>query len=310
MGVVTGLILGGLLVASCGAEGPLPKEDLAFRLSADADTVDFGRPFAVTVVRAWRDDLVPAPWDDAVVRPLALRPLGTTTRTAGGKVEETRRFDAFVFSLADVSVAAPVLVATDSSGRESRSAPGEALTIRVRRALDPAAPGAPEFPGGPIPEPVRWGWWGALAAVVLGAGGTALVLRRRRARRPVVVPVEPSAPAVAAPPTAAHRALARLETLRGERPGSREENDRWHVEVSSVLREYAAERWDLRTAEATTEEILASLGGRCAGGAISGARDVLRAADLVKFARDESGAAARERTIDVAFRFVRETAAR
>jgi hypothetical protein len=304
------------LVASCGdgaGAGPMPAEDLLLRVVCDADAVDLGRPFPVTVVRAWRDDVDPDPWDDAALRPLVLRPVATARRTGGGKVEETRTFDAFALTPDAVTVAPPEFSATARSGGERRTVRAEGFALRVRRALDPAAPGVPELPGGLLAEPFPWRATGIAAALAIAAAvATAVVVRRRRARNAAAAArFAPSSVAEPPPRPAPHeRALERLAALRGRSPATREENDAWHVEASAVVRDYVGERFDLRAAEATTDETLAAVARRLgARGDLALLAETLRAADLVKFARDEPSAADRERTLDAAARFVRESAA-
>lgn len=301
-------VLGSVPACGDGAVGALPDGACAVRVDCDATIVELGRPFPVSVVRVWPADHAPEPWDDAALRPLVLRPVSTADRRDGDRVAELRKFDAFAFGLEDVTVASPAFTATSRAGAEVRAVAPAGISVRVQRALDPAAPGEPELPGGPFPPPVAWRTWAGVAALGAAAAAAGLVLRRRARRRddagPAVAAREPIAP----PPGPHERALERLAALREQAPRTREESEAWHSEVSDVLRDYVAERFGVRAAEATTDEILGALRSGPAAPTADAARDVLRAADLVKFARDEPAAAERDRTLALAARFVRETA--
>ena len=58
----------------------------------------------LTVTRVWRADHEPSPWDASLLEPLILRDEQVTRREARGRIEETRRYRAYVFRLNDVQV--------------------------------------------------------------------------------------------------------------------------------------------------------------------------------------------------------------
>jgi hypothetical protein len=259
------------LAAACGEEAPIPAAPLT--ITAAAPEVELGKAFPLTVVRTWSKGHTPAPWDDAALAPLEVRLLETSRREDGRRVEETRRYRGYAFSLTDVRL------------------PG--LELRVKRALDPKSPGPAELPGEPLPEPTsRWPLW-AVGAALLGA--FVLLLRRRRAPPTLAAP----APAPEPPPPGPHvLALERIDRLRGQEPHGRDEISAFYIEASGLLRDYVGERFNVRADVMTTEELIeiqASL-----------AR-VLPDCDLVKFARHEPTASERERLLDRAEAFVRET---
>ena len=286
-----------LAAAACGGGPPIPEADVLLRVTAGVAEVELGRAFPLTVVRVWNRDDEPSPWRDAALAPLVLQPLGVTQRDDGRRIEETRRFRAFAFSLSDVSVPAAVFVARPRNGGPERTAQAEPLRIRVNRALDPAAPGEAELPGPPLHVPLPWRTWTATAVAALVAVAVLLVRRMRR-RRPAI-DTETAPPAVPPPPTSAEIALGRIAGLRSRGGGG---DEVFHVEASSIVREYAGARFGLRTAEMTTEQIVGALADR---------RDSLRAVlakcDLVKFAALQTSAPERTELLDAAERFVRAT---
>jgi len=165
-----------LFLAACNR----PVSEHPLRFETDVDEVALGARFELSVVRTWDEGGKPVEWESGA---LALRLRETEVREAGGRVEETRRYDAYAFSEIDV--------------------PG--LDVAVRRAVDPAAPGDPERPA---PPRAAWPWWVA-AALVLLAG--AVLLRRRR-----------PAPGVGATPEEPPResALDKLAALRARDPAA------------------------------------------------------------------------------------------
>ncbi|MBI4882038.1 MAG: hypothetical protein HY812_20615, partial [Planctomycetes bacterium] len=122
----------------------LAAQDAGVRVTAAPSEVEFGAAFPLTVERAWRAGSAPEEWSDQQLSPLVVQPLACDLHEEGGRVEETRTFLCRAFSLEDVAL------------------PG--WTLRVRPGLPRAAPGAPELPGGLLPEPRAgrsWMVWGA-----------------------------------------------------------------------------------------------------------------------------------------------------
>ncbi|MHC4224580.1 MAG: hypothetical protein ACYSX0_19335 [Planctomycetota bacterium] len=264
-----------LLATACGDRGPISDQPL--QVTVGREEVEFGEGFALTVVRTWSREQAPATWSDDLLAPLSVRLLETSRREDDRRIEETRHYLAYAFTFG--ALALPLS--------------GNPLT--VKRALDPDAAGPAELPGEPFPAPTPWYLWplGGLLALAL----LALLIRRRR--RPLPAPV--AAPPAEAPPGPHLRAIERIERLRAADPQSHEEFQSYYLEASGLMREYIAERFQLATAEKTTEEILAALSPGASR------PEVLRECDLVKFARERP--AARERTgmLDRAESFVRET---
>jgi hypothetical protein len=261
------------LAAACGEATPIPDRPL--RITAGAPEVELGKAFPLTVVRTWHKGDAPAAWDDAALAPLEVRLLETSRREDDRRVEETRRYLGYAFSLADVSL------------------PG--LELRVRRALDPEAPGPAELPGDLLPEPSPWRAWAAVGAILLALFALFMWMSSRRRRSAAAAP----APAVGPPAPGPHvRALERLARLRGRQPQGREEISAFYVEASQVVRDYVGERFAVHATVMTTEELV---------GVSAPLTRVLPPCDLVKFARHVATASERERLLDAAETYVRET---
>lgn len=266
------LLLTLALAAACGDATPIAARPL--RITAGAPAVELGKAFPLTVVRTWSKGQAPAAWDDAALAPLEVRLLERSRREDSRRVEETLRYEGYAFSLADIR------------------APG--LELRVQRALDPETPGPAELPGEPLPEPApRWPFRAALGAVLIAA--FVLLLRRRRRPPAVAAP----APVVEPPAPGPHvLALERLARLRGRQPQGREELTAYHVEASGIVRDYVGERFAVHADVMTTEELIERSAPLAR---------VLPPCDLVKFARHLATAAERERLLDAAEAYVRET---
>jgi hypothetical protein len=246
-------------------------------VTVGSEEVTFGRGFPLTVVRTWDKDQAPAGWSDDLLAPLSVRPQKTSRREDERRIEETRHYLAYVFTLGTVAL------------------PLSGSPLTVRPALDPGAPGPAELPGAPYPAPTPWYLWplGGLAALAL----LTLLVRRRRRRVPAPVP----APPAEAPPGPHLRALERIERLRATDPQSHEQFQAYYLEASGLMRRYITERFHLATAEKTSQEILAALSPSAS------LRKVLRECDLVKFARERPAALERRAMLDRAESYVLET---
>lgn len=263
-----GLFLLPLLAAACGNGTAIPDLD-APRITAGVSEVELGRAFPLTVVRTRAKEETAAEWNAAALAPLSVRLLETKRREDDRRVEETRRYEAYAFSLEDLS---------------------EPVALRVTRALDPERPGPAELPGGPLATPFPWLPWSFAAAVALGALFLLVRLRRRRPAPPAAPPPEPR-------PGPHVRALERIGQLRTE-----PDVERFFVEAAALLREYAGERFEVRAREMTTEQLTAAVGD-------ARLEEALRSCDLVKFARFAPDASERARVLDRAEAFVRGTSA-
>jgi hypothetical protein len=307
------IVVVALLAGACDRGPPIPPDDVLLRITAGADVVESGKAFPLTVVRVWEKDLTPAPWSDRSLAPLVVRLIDAARREDDGHVEETRRYRGYAFGPGDVTVAAVPFTATPRDGGPARTATSDTITIRVRPALDPSAPGPAELPGGLLVPPSPWQRWALIGAAVSGAAVFLVGRRRReRARRGALAASATAPAAVPDPRPAPHeRALRRIEELRARRPRIPAEIESWYVDASSLVREYVAERFAIPTAQRTSEELVAS---PPAVKALPGPQrtllaDLLLRCDFVKFARHAPDDADRERLLASAETFVTQTRA-
>jgi hypothetical protein len=295
------------LVAGCGRAAPFDAADLSIRVTLGAEEAAVGRGVPLTVVRTWREDLVPEAFSERVLSPLTLRLESTETREGEGKVEETRRYRAYAFRLEDASVPAARMRARPRDGGEPAVARAEPLSLRVRRTVDPASAGEPELPEAPAPPTSRLPW--VLAAAAAAVLGVAVALLRRRR---LAAPAPPAAPPIAPPPgiPAHERALADLRELRAR--AEREPGAAAAVveDAASVVRRYVAERFATPALRRTTEELLADASLPSERGLRGSLAAVLRGGDLVKYARRAPPARDRDAALDAAADFVSRTAER
>jgi hypothetical protein len=296
----------GLATGACDRPPPIPEVDLLLRVGVDSADVESGKAFGLTVVRVWSRDWTPSEWNDRALSPLVVRLESSSRREEGGRVEETRRYRGYAFAREDVRVPAPSFRARRSDGGEERLVAAAPLRLRVRPALPPAAPAAPELPGEPIPEPgATWPWAVALGAVLLAALGLLVARARRRAGVPAVPP--PEAPVVA-PPSPAEVALERLSRVAARAsPGPDERRDDV-AEVAAVVRAYVAERFAVRAHEKTSPEVRAAIDPAVGAGPRVALATVLDAADWAKFAAAAPAPKDRLAVLADAASFVRETA--
>lgn len=300
-------LVGALVVAApvLQERGSSDREELELRVTAGASEVGFGEGFPLMVVRSWTRGFEPDEWSDEVLAPLTVELVEESVREDPERIEETRRYRAYLFEVGEVIVPAPWFRARSGDGETVRVAFADELSFQVASALGEGDPGPAELPGDVLPAPFSWRhlvWPALLVALVLGAVG--FVARRRRLRAvgaAIPLPEPPDA-----------RAVAALERLRGQEPRGREAVHAFFVAVSATVRAYVAERFGISVAERATEELLADAAAvrELSARDRAGLEELLTRSDLVKFARDEPGPDERARLVDVAESFVRETATR
>lgn len=239
------------LLAGCARPGMTPVDTTRIELHLGERDILIGQGFALTVVRVHPRELVPAPFEESLLRPLELRSLEVRRRSRGAAVIETRRYLAHAFEAGELRLG-PLELAVPTPGGAARvvatSAP---MDLRVRSAFPPDGdPGPPELPGGlvhaPISPPRTVGLGLLLAFLAAGVWSVA----RARARR---------APHASVGPTplegAGVRARQRLAHLQGRTPTSRAEDEALHGELEALLRDFLAEGFDLPVWRRTREEL-------------------------------------------------------
>lgn len=298
-----------LALAACGGGTPLAETDLEVRVllgaGGEAEPVLPGRAFPLSVVRTWRADLTPEAFEERSLAPLVLVLSGVSRREDRGRVEETRRYDAYAFAREDVRVPQVVLRASPPDGGPPLKATSQRFRLRVEPSVEARAPGPPELPEGLLPPPGRpWAWiaagLGLLVATALG-----FVARRRAGRRHP--PSGAPAPAAPAPPAPHALALARLAALAAAAPGDAASRARDVEALADALRDYVAGTTGVPARTRTSEELLGALPA-----AFEPQREALRGllarCDLVKFATHAPSAAERAAALEQATAIVRATA--
>ena len=176
------LALLAILLAGCGEVERVPDADLLVRVAAAKTSVRPGEGIPLTVTRVWRASHEPAPWDDAFLEPLVLRDERVERREAGGRIQETRRYRAYVFRREDVRVPEVVFASRPKAGGAVAWARSTPIELRVVPEVDADDPGAPELPGAAPPAPPpAWLW--AFVLGLLVAGFELVAWRHRRAGR-------------------------------------------------------------------------------------------------------------------------------
>ncbi|RMF22794.1 MAG: hypothetical protein D6760_06725, partial [Deltaproteobacteria bacterium] len=169
--------------------------------------------------------------------------------------------------------------------------PFEVKSVTPKSASEDMRPVAGKLDPLPAAGSRSWLWWaiGLLAAAAAGAIAWRQVAAiRSRARRRSAFDV----------------ALSRLEALAARpRPATPDAIDAFFVELSSIVRRYLEDRFELRAPELTTEEFLQAAGRtpELTEAHRGFLRDFLKRADMVKFARFIP----EQRDIDAALRAAR-----
>lgn len=155
-------------------------------------------------------------------------------------------------------------------------------------------------------------WWGilrwvllALAIVGIGVGGYYLItyLRNRYGNAPTTdVPTEPLRPAEEV-------ALEKLDAIREQKIWQNGQVKEYHTQLTDVVREYIARRFEVSSTEQTSDETLRAMRGLLSEKKelYDALRKMLTLADLVKFAKWTTTPDENELSLRSAYTFVKET---
>ncbi|MHC4923020.1 MAG: hypothetical protein ACYTG4_02940 [Planctomycetota bacterium] len=280
-----------LVIAGCGGgDGPVVADDLALEMRADAEEVEFGAPFEVTVVRTWSRDLEPEPWSDELLAPLDVKSRGTRREDTASGTRETLLFEARAYARETARVPGPAWSARRTAGGSTRSVNADDLVVSVRPSVDAAAPGAVEERPGPVNLPTRWAAW--MAAFGLIVSVATLLLGREQETRTLVQTASPD-------PVRLARELAeeQLERLRDAVAG---DPLVFHSDAVQLARDFVAEATGRGTRSQTSSEILsrADLETLLSESGRDNMGKVLSTCDLVKFAAATSTQESREQVLE------------
>lgn len=138
----------------------------------------------------------------------------------------------------------------------------------------------------------------AVAAIVFFA---VRVLVRRRRSRPVFGRPDPKEPPHIT-------ALRELDRIRSEKLWKNGKEKQYYTELTDALRAYIEQRFDIRTIERTSNEILTDLSGKDVVPAdFEVLKELFGTSDLVKFAKYSPSEAECENAVPEAVRFVNDT---
>ena len=291
-----------LLLAACGGEPPIPDEEILFLVETEAVKVEMGRAFPLTVTRVWSRDLEPELWSDTLLAPISLHLIDRRRREEGDRIQEVRRYRAYLFSRQDLVLKGLSFKAFPKGGGAAREAVAADIRLTVVPALDPGKPGPVEYPGPPLVPPGGKAWY-LVVGIAVVAFILLLLFRRRPGGAQVTAGKEPAPP----PPHVA--ASARLGILRGASVRTDADALGFHVEAAALLRDYLAERFSICRPQMTSDEVVEAHQearvlpptqgetlGRC-----------LERCDLVKFARLCTTADDRDRLLAEAEGFIAAT---
>ena len=146
----------------------------------------------------------------------------------------------------------------------------------------------------------NWPWIAGGVAVLAGIFLLVRWLKRRSKKEPEL-PVEPEKPLHL-------RTLLALEAIAAKRLWQQGHVKQYHSEVTDLLREYVEERYGVPALESTTDELLAALRtSAMPPAAQQQLGNLLRLADLVKFAKYSALPTENEQLMSAAERFIQET---
>ena len=155
-------------------------------------------------------------------------------------------------------------------------------------------------------------WWGilrwvllALAIAGIGVGGYYLITylqSRARKSEDEVLPTEPLRPAEEV-------ALEKLYAIREQKIWQTGQVKEYHTQLTDVVREYIARRFEVSSVEQTSDETLRAMRGLLSDKKelYESLREMLTLADLVKFAKWTATPDENEKSLRSAYTFVKET---
>jgi hypothetical protein len=203
-------------------------------------------------------------------------------------------YEAAAFALGEISVPATAVRyrLPDGSEGEARSGPIP-LTIGTLLPKEESERALADIRG-PVKLPLgAWFWGGLAAAIALAAAAVALLRRRRRPTVKAAPPVPELPPDVEA--NAAFDALAASPLLAAD------DLKPFYVALAEIAKRYLERRLDAPVLEMTTAEAMALLRENAAARELAPSlRDLMLAADHVKFARGHSERPTAERHLAAA----------
>ena len=148
----------------------------------------------------------------------------------------------------------------------------------------------------------QWPWIAGGLALVAILTALIIFLRKRKRRPKPMAPEPPKAPLHV-------RTLLALEALQQKKLWEQDRQKEYHSELTDILRGYIEERYGVRAMEQTSDELLSALRlSSMPTASREQLAQVLRLADMVKFAKWKALPTENEQAMSAAVRLVQETA--
>jgi len=277
-----------VLLAGCALLWPVAEswcqndQPVSVRASAEPTQVKLGEVFTLRLeVVAGAGVNLTLPGADAELKPAEVRSFRTEDQQTDPTASHVSLiYELQLFDLGEHKIQPPGVVYSDSAGKSVEVKP-EPVQVSVISALPDDAQ---DIKGvrGPKPLPLSpWYWVALFAAALLLLALVAAAVRlllRRSARRAQPAP---------APPLSPHaEALAALEELHRRELVARGQHYLYYSELSYIIRRYLERRFRLEALECTTPMLERRLKrSPLVPAAAEGFVEILRRADLVKFAK-------------------------
>ncbi|MEA3403291.1 MAG: hypothetical protein U9R79_18760 [Armatimonadota bacterium] len=298
-------LLAGLMMAAVWRLAAAKDAEPAVSISVEPREVTVGDILTATVEITWPMELtVDLPGDDAEMGDAEIR---SSTQTVEDLPDGRRRamieYTLVLWEVGERTLKAPPVTWRSGDGKPHQAERPEA-TVTVRSVLPEGASDIRDIRG-PKEIPLRPVHY-LLAALPLllltGAiAGAVLLLRRRKGEE------EPEEAAPPLPP--AQEALLALDELDRENLPAAGEVKEHYVRLSWILRHYVERRWGIQALEETTGMLADSMRGSGQVDEEPAAHivEVLRRADLAKFAKHRPAAEVAREDVERARGIVRDT---
>ncbi|MFO8079715.1 MAG: hypothetical protein R6V07_05350 [Armatimonadota bacterium] len=295
-----------LLAAFMLAPGIAAQERPALELEVDPRTATIGDLLTVTVsfeLPAGHEAIIPG--EEADLGGAEVRSVDQSVgNAADGGRRYVVRYEAVLWEVGEATLTSPEIASRSPDGEVTQFPPAEA-TVTVRSVLPEGAEEIRDIRG-PKEIPLRWHHY-VLAAlpVIAFLGLLALAVWWIRSRRGA----EEAQTAPVAPLPPAEEALAALNELESEDLVGQGLIKEHYVRLSWILRNYAEGRWGLPALEETTGMLRHTMlgSGRVPEAQVEPMIEVLRRADLAKFAKHRPEAETARAEIAQTREIVRET---
>jgi hypothetical protein len=235
-----------------------------------------------------------------------VHPPKTTPKKDGGEtVSQTYEIEMWEVGKTTIPEIEYAVASPDGKTETRHAGPVNLQVVSVR--TDPATADKPKDIKPPVDVTLVWGdyAWAALSALALAVAVYFIYRKwKRKPRKQVAVPATP-APPPRPPYDVAMEKLSELgrENLFGDGRGRE-----FFFRLSDILREYAEGRYGLLAMERTTAELEREFGPRYADEpARTGFLSLLRACDMVKFAKVAPVKTSADEALEKAVMFVRST---